>query len=231
MLRALAQLDDPAFLGVVARSLLWSALCFAALLAGSLWWLHRLLAQAGWWAWAAGLLGGLGAALLAFLLFLPVAAMIGTFYVERIAAAVERRFYPGLPPARGAPVAAQLRDALAVGGRVLGLTLLALLLALVLPGIGAVLGWAVSGYAIGRGLFGAVALRRFGRAEAARLARQRRAAILVQGGVLALAGFVPALNLLIPVLGTAAMVHVLNIGAGKISSNRWRPVVQAPPAC
>jgi uncharacterized protein involved in cysteine biosynthesis len=34
--------------------------------------------------------------------------------------------------------------------------------------------------------------------------------VLVQGCVVALAGYVPILNLLIPVVGTAAMVHVLD---------------------
>lgn len=210
MLRAVAQLDDPVFLGVLVRSVAWAALAFAALLAGSFWWLHRLLAGAGWWSWAAGVAGGIGAAVLAVLLFLPVAAIIGTFYVERIARAVERRFYPDLPPVRGTPFVAQCVDALVVGGRVLILSLLSLLLTLVLPGIGVVLGWAISGYAIGRGLFGAVALRRVDRTEALYLHRRRRPVILVQGGLLALAAFVPLLNLLIPVLGTAAMVHVLN---------------------
>jgi hypothetical protein len=44
--------------------------------------------------------------------------------------------------------------------------------------------------------------------------------VLVQGGVMALAGYLPGFNLLIPVLGTAAMVHVLdaamrlNLGRG-----------------
>jgi uncharacterized protein involved in cysteine biosynthesis len=34
--------------------------------------------------------------------------------------------------------------------------------------------------------------------------------VLAQGGVMALAAYVPLLNLLIPVVGTAAMVHVLD---------------------
>ena len=42
------------------------------------------------------------------------------------------------------------------------------------------------------------------------LYRRARPAVLAQGLILALAGYVPLLNLLIPIVGTAAMVHVLD---------------------
>ncbi len=213
ILLAIGQLADPVFLGVVLRSLFWAALAFAGLLFGAFWSLHHLVAAAGWsswWAWSAGLLGGMAAALVAFWLYLPVASAIGAFYVDRIAAAVERRYYPGFAVPRGAPLPAQLADAVSVGLRVLLMSLLAIPLALVLPGVGLVLGWLIAGWAIGRGLFGAVAMRRMSRPEAAMLARRERPMVLIQGGILAAAGLVPLLNLLVPVLGTAAMVHLLH---------------------
>ncbi len=213
MLLALAQLDDPIFLGVVLRSLAWAALAFAALLFGAFWSLHHLVAAqgwAGWWAWAAGLLGGVGAALLAIWLFLPVAAAIGAFYVDRIAAAVEGRHYPWLTAQRGASAWMQVLDAIAVGARVLLLSLVAIPIALLLPGPGIVLAWLIAAWAIGRGLFGAVAMRRMSRSDAAILARRLRPKILAQGAILAAAGVLPVLNLLVPVLGTAAMVHMLH---------------------
>ncbi len=213
--RALGQLDDEVFLGVLWRSLFWSALCFAALLAGAVWGVRELLAGHAVWAWLAGVLSGVGAAALAFFLFLPVAAVIGTLYIERIARAVERRFYPNLAAAAGAPIAVQVWDGLAVGARILLLNLGALVLALLVPGIGLLLAWAIGAYAIGRGLFVAVAMRRMGRAEAQALYTRRRLAVLAQGGVLALASLVPLLNLLIPVIGTAAMVHVLDDGVAE----------------
>ncbi|MBN9559167.1 MAG: EI24 domain-containing protein [Alphaproteobacteria bacterium] len=208
--RALAQLDDPAFLGVLWRSLAWSAACFIVLLIGAIWGVQHVLAGHAIWAWLAGIVSGLGAALLAFWLFLPVAAVIGTLYLERIARAVERRFYPGLAPAQGAPAAVQVWDGLAVGARILLLNILALILALLIPGIGLVIAWAIGAYAIGRGLFVAVAMRRMSRPDAQALYHRRRLAVLAQGGILALAGYIPLLNLLIPVVGTAAMVHILD---------------------
>ena len=208
--RALGQLDDRVFLGVLARSVAWSAGCFVALHIGAIWAVHRLLDLSGWLGWAADIAGSVGASLLALWLFLPVAAIIGTLYIDRVARAVERRHYPALPPPRGASLAAQLWDAVSVGLRILLLNLLALILALILPGVGLVLAWAIGGYAIGRGLFVAVAMRRMPRPAAEALYRGARPVVLAQGAILALAFYVPVLNLLIPVIGTAAMVHVLD---------------------
>jgi uncharacterized protein involved in cysteine biosynthesis len=51
--------------------------------------------------------------------------------------------------------------------------------------------------------------------------RYARPAILAQGCILALAGYVPLLNLLIPVVGVAAMVHVLD-RAMMLPARQWR---------
>jgi uncharacterized protein involved in cysteine biosynthesis len=107
-------------------------------------------------------------------------------------------------------MAAQIWDGIAVGLKILLLNLLALIPALLLPGIGLVLAWAIGAYAIGRGLFVAVAMRRMPRLQAEVLYARHRGIILVQGGLIALASYVPFLNLLIPVIGTAAMIHVLD---------------------
>ena len=207
---AVGQLDDPAFRMVLLQSLALSALGFAAILAGILWAVHETTLLPGWLAWIAGITGTVGASLLAFWLFLPMAAAIGTLFIETIARAVERRYYPDLPPGEPAPLAAQIWDGIAVGLKILALTLLSLVLAIVLPGVGLVLAWAIGAYAIGRGLFVAVAMRRMPRVQAEILYRRNRGIILVQGGLIALASYVPLLNLLIPLVGTAAMVHVLD---------------------
>lgn len=212
MLRAISQLDDPVFLGVVVRSLALSLLAFLALLAGSAWAMEAVVGQPGWLGWVAGILGGLGAALLAMWLFVPAALLIATLYIDRIAAAVDRRFYTALPVPVGAPLAVQAWDGVILGGQVLLLQVVAVVLAFALPGVGLLLGWAITGWAIGRGLFVAVAMRRMSRADALLLYGRRRGPVLAQGGLLALAGMVPLLNLLVPVLGVAALTHVLNRG-------------------
>ncbi len=221
--RALAQLADPTLLGVLWRSVLFAALLFAALLAGTTGAVHHHTSQHGLLAWALDALGSIAAALLAMWLFLPVAAAIGTLYFERIAAAVERRYYPGLPPAEAAPLLDQIWDSLAVALKVLGLNVLALLLTVFLPGIGLPIGWAIASWAMGRGIFVAVAMRRMPRPDAEALYRALRPAVLVQGGAMAAAGYFPLLNLLIPVVGTAAMVHVLDLSLTMPRSGRGEP--------
>jgi CysZ protein len=221
--RALSQLDDRIFLGVLVRSVAWSAVCFVLLHVAAIWAVRHLLDLHGWVGWVAEILGGIGASLLALWLFLPVAAMIGTLYIDRIARAVELRFYPTLPAARGASLVAQIWDAISVGLRILLPSVLALVLALLLPGVGLVLAWIIGGYAIGRGLFVAVAMRRMSRPAAAALYRRERPVILVQGCVMALVGSIPILNLLVPVVGTAAMVHVLDQAMTASPADRPRP--------
>ena len=211
LLLAFGQLDDPACFGVLLQSVGLALLAYLLLLGGSIWGIHGLLDAVHWPAWLAGIIGTIGVVLLALWLFLPTVLLIAMLYIEQIARAVDRRFYPYLPPPSPAALPAQLWDGLALAFRVLLLNLVSLLLALLpVPGVGLALALLVSGWAIGRGLFVAVAMRRMGRPEAQALYRRRRFAVLVPGLLLAVAATVPGLNMLVPIVGTAAMVHVLN---------------------
>jgi uncharacterized protein involved in cysteine biosynthesis len=209
--RAIAQLDDRAITAVLVRSVAWSIACFVALHVAAIWIVHRMLELHGWLAWTADILGSVAASLLALWLFLPVAAAIGTMYFDRIAIAVEHRFYPWLPAAKGASFLEQAWDGVAVAFRVLALNIVALILAFLLPGLGLILAWMIAAYAIGRGLFVAVAMRRMPRMMAESLYRANRGVILFQGAILALIAYIPVMNLLLPITGVAAMVHVLDM--------------------
>ena len=212
--RALGQLDDRVFIWVLVQSLAYAALVFFGLHVLAIGVVHWMLELHGWMAWVADILGSVAAWALALWLFLPLAAVIGTLFIEPIARAVERRWYPGLPAAVGAPIMSQIWQGLALGLRILLLNLLALLIVIFVPGIGLFIGWAVAAYGMGRGLFMAVAMRRMDRLAAEHVYRASRWTILAQGAAMALAGTVPLLNLLIPVIGTAAMVHVLDRAIG-----------------
>ena len=144
---------------------------------------------------------------------------IATLFVDRVAMAVERRHYPDLPPGMPASLTAQVWDGAMLGVLVLAMQVLALVVSVVIPGVGLIVGWLVAAWAIGRGLFMAVALRRCERGGALMLYRRRRFSVLVQGGLVAAAGLVPGLNLVAPVLGVAAMVHVLGRDAPIASRN------------
>ena len=134
--RAVSQFDDPAFRSVVFNSIGWAIVCFTALYGAAAWSVHKLLELHGVLAWAADVVGGLGALLLAFWLFLPCAAAIGTLYFDQIANAVEGRFYPRLPRARGASIIEQTLDGALLALKVLVLNITALILAFMLPGVG-----------------------------------------------------------------------------------------------
>jgi CysZ protein len=207
--RALEQFDDPAILAVLLKTLMVSIACFAALILGSVYGIHHVLAPHGWLAWVASLLGGAASLAASLWLFLPVAIVIASAFMEPVCRAVERRWYPGLPMPQGASLPIQIWDGLVVAGLVLVLNLVSLLLALLIPGIGLLLGWAITAWALGRGLFVAVAMRRMSRMDAGHLYLRHRGGVLLQGAALALAGSIPVLNLLLPVLGPACMVHVL----------------------
>jgi len=148
-----------------------------------------------------------------------IAVVIAGLFMEPVCRAVERRWYPHLPPARPAGLLVQGWDGLVVGLQLLGLTLISLMLALFLPGAGHLVGWLVTAWAVGRGLFSAVAMRRMDRRSALAFYGRIRWAVLAQGALLTLGGTVPLLNLLLPVVGTAAMVHLMQFHFHK--SDTW----------
>jgi CysZ protein len=77
--------------------------------------------------------------------------------------------------------------------------------------LGLLLAWIIAAYAIGRGLFVAVAMRRMNRIDAERLYRRGRTSVLASGAMLSISAYIPVLNLLIPIIGTACMVHILDL--------------------
>lgn len=213
-LRAFAQFDDPDFLGAVWRSVAWAVAALIGLGVLMVWGTSSLAADVQSLGWIGrvlgGLLGGVGAAVLAFYFFLPLATVIASLYAGRIAAAVERHFYPGLPPARPASLVAQSWDGVALGAKVLGWQVLMLVMALIplLAPVAVPLGWLISAWVAGRGLYVAVVMLRLDRPAALASYHERRGAVLAQGALITLGSLVPVLNLFVPVLGVAAMVHV-----------------------
>jgi uncharacterized protein involved in cysteine biosynthesis len=224
ILRAIGQLGDPRLLGVLLACVALSALAFGGLSAGCAWAAHHYLADNPWLAghpWlqaAVSGVSGLAAVLAAAWLFMPLAITIGGMFQEPVCRAVERRWYPGLAPARGSGVAAQIWDGVVLGLRMIVYSLAGLLVGLLVPGFGLALGVLITGWGLGRGMFASVAFRRMGRAEALSRYQDQRAMVLAQGMMLALLGCVPLLNLLLPILGPAVMVHMILSGRHKIET-------------
>jgi uncharacterized protein involved in cysteine biosynthesis len=215
---ALRQLGERAFLTPLLKGLGAAVLVFAGLVAAGAFGAEALAGGSGWLAMVAAALGGALALALAVWLFVPVMLALSGLFLDPVAEAVERRFYPGLPPARGASLAAQVGFNLKLGLWLGALSLATLPLAFAVPPVGAALLWLVSAVGLGHGLFEGVAQRHMGVAEARALRRAREAPVLVLGAAMAGASLVPVLNLLVPVVGTAAMTHLLHRNGTVISS-------------
>jgi uncharacterized protein involved in cysteine biosynthesis len=207
---ALGQIGDPAFRRPLLLGVLGAALALALLIWGAVeaaaW---AAAGDATWLSWLAQAAGGALGLVLAWWLFLPVAAAIASQLVEPVVAAVERSHYPGLPPPRGASVAVQVSFGLRFGLRLLVIQIVLLPLFFI-PVVGFALALLISAHALGAGMIQQTALLRMDQAGALAAWRRRRLSGWFLGLLLALMALVPLLNLLVPVIGTAAAVHLLH---------------------
>lgn len=206
-LRAIAQLGDPRITRLLGFSVLIGIGCFVAAWTG----VGFLLTQTsvfelGWLETALDVLGGLATLVLTWLLFPLVLSACVCLFLDSVAAAVEARHFPELPRAPGLPWWQSLLAGLRLLAVVIVLNVLLLALLFVPPlyAVGYVL---VNGVLVGREYFELVALRRCEPAAARELRRRHRTEVLLMGIVVTAMLTVPVLNLIAPVIGTAAMVH------------------------
>jgi CysZ protein len=210
--RALVQLPDPAFRGVLVKSLLVSLVVFVLLGVG-LWSALLVVPATGyaWLDWAIAALSSLGSLLGMMLLFPAVmTAAIGLF-LDDIADAVEHRYYAGEAPGRPLATLPAVWSALRFLGVVLVVNILLLPLYAILlffPPLLYGLSLLVNGYLVGREYFEAVAFRYQSRVEATQLRRRRRGDVWLCGVLIVLLLTIPLVNFLVPIVATAFMVHV-----------------------
>ena len=205
--RAFSQFGDPAFRRPLWLSLGLSVLVFVALWTG----IGIVLARTSffdmvWLDWAVDALGGIATLVLTWVLFPAVVTAILSLFLERIAAAVEARHYPTLPPPRTQPLGEAVLGALAFLAIAIALNLLVLPLYLV-PGVNLVAFVLLNGYLLGREYYGLVAPRRLDPEAARALWRRIRLSAVLTGAAIALLATVPLVNLAVPVIAAAAMTH------------------------
>lgn len=223
--KGFGQLSDPASRGVLWRAIAASVALFVALWIGAgflLGWAAELLV-----AWLSGfefLSGALeylqlafqgvsfaGLIFVSFLLFPAAVTFILSFLLEDIAEAVERRHYPGLPPARSQPLGESIVGALSffATATILNLILLPLyLILLFLPPFNLFVFYGLNGYLLGREYFEVVALRRLDRQDAQRLRRRYRGKVFLAGVIIAFLLTVPFVNLVTPLVATGFLLHI-----------------------
>ncbi len=140
----------------------------------------------------------------------PLSVAVCGLFLERIAAAVEARHYPQSRGERARGFGETLIHALRFLLLMAGVSLLALLLALLSGALAPAVFVLANGFLLSREYFEAVGLRHLSGAELRRLARLHAPALWALGTLLALALAVPVLNLLVPAIGVAAYTHLFH---------------------
>lgn len=219
---AFGQLSDPRTRKVVWLSIA-AALATFALLATLIWWAlsQTTLTDYSWVDWVIDLLGGLAVMVLAWILFPATVGTVSSFFLDEVVQRAEDRHYPDLPPARSGTLTEELGVALRFLALVIAVNIAALPLYLLLPGINLVIFYTVNGYLLGREYFEMVAARRMDRREAALLRKSRPLKPFLAGVVIAFLSTVPIVNLLVPVIASAFMVHIYHSMAGNRKAMGW----------
>lgn len=216
---AVRQMGDPAFRRVLLLGLALTFLLLVAVYAGFLALIQWIVPETIEIPMV-GPVGGLDTLLslgsllfmigLSIFLMVPVAAAFTGLFLEDVAAAVEARHYPHLPPAPGLGRWDAFSDSVNFVGVLILVNLVALVLFFFVGPFGTVLFWAVNGFLLGREYFQIAAMRRFGRQGAKDLRSRHALTIWAAGTLMAAPLSIPLVNLLIPVLGAATFTHLVH---------------------
>jgi CysZ protein len=161
-----------------------------------------------WLEWSIDLLSGAAVLFLVWLTFPGTVGIVTSFLLERVAARVEARHYPGLLASREQGIGEAVRLAVNFALISLGLNLLALPIYFFLPIINLLVFYALNGYLLGREYFELVALRRLDESSTRALRKAYQGSIFLSGVMIAVLTSVPLVNLAAPVIATAFMVHL-----------------------
>lgn len=146
--------------------------------------------------------------ILSIFLMMPVASAITSMFLDEVAASVEDRHYPHLPPATKVPFGDALVDTVNFLGVLIGANILALILYVMFPPTAIFIFWGLNGFLLGREYFTLAAMRRVGRKRARELRRAHSGTIWLAGTLMAIPLSVPLVNLLIPIIGAATFTHL-----------------------
>jgi CysZ protein len=137
----------------------------------------------------------------------PTASLVASFYLDDVAALVERTIDPHGPPGRPLPFAPSV--AMGIRFAVLSVLVNVIVLALtVFTGIGLVSFFVLNGYLLGREYFELAAMRHVSASEARFLFRRQWPMVFIAGAIVSGFVAVPVLNLFTPLFATALMTRV-----------------------
>jgi CysZ protein len=141
-----------------------------------------------------------------FLVFPGAISAILPIFLEPVCAAVERRYYPDLPAPRPQPWQEMVVDALRLALVTIAVNLVLLPLYLI-PVINIFVFYIINGYLLGREYFELVGVRRLVSREVQGLRRRYRNRVFIAGVVIALLLTIPLVNLFMPIVAAAFMLH------------------------
>ncbi|WP_169566956.1 EI24 domain-containing protein [Sneathiella limimaris] len=206
--KALMQLTDPAFRSVIVKSLIYAIVAqiltfivilqLAGLIPATDWdWLNSIIE----------VMSGVGALVVAVIIFpLAMSAVIGIF-LDDIADAVEEKHYPQDQPSRDIPLWSSIYDALKFFAVILACNIVVLPLYLI-PVINLFVYYLLNGYLLSREFFQQVAVRHHEMKVVNRLRKIGNMEIFLTGVAIAFCMTIPILNLIVPIIATATMVHL-----------------------
>lgn len=218
---AIGQLGDPAFRSVLLKALALSIGVFFILGAGVTAVFSSYVPDFQW-EWVntvISFLTGLGFVLGGFFLFpLVISALIGIF-LDDISDAVEEKHYPQDEKAHDIPILSSIWDAIKFLGVVILCNLIVLPLYFI-PVINLFVYYILNGYLISREYFQMVAIRHHDIDDVTKLRKTKGSEIYLMGIVVAFCLTIPIVNLITPIVATAAMVHLYKKRVGSISASR-----------
>ena len=207
--KAAAMLFDRDFRGLILWTLVLTTILFAGLLVGIEYGLSQLPELGSRWVnWFLELAAPVALVFALFVLGAPVAATIGSLFLERIAAKVDAHFYPADPRAPGTP----FFTGVGANIRLVGLALLINVALLAADaetfGAASIAGVLLNGWLLGREFFELASLRHLSRGASDALRRRHSGKIYAAGLLISVLTVIPALDLIAPFFGAALMAHL-----------------------
>ena len=116
-----------------------------------------------------------------FFLGAPVAAIVASLYLDRIAARVDAHFYPNDPKAPGTPLATSIGEAIRLIGLSLLINVALLPVDVGVPGLSEIATILVNGWLLGREFFELASLRHLSRQQSDAMRRKYSGKIFLAG--------------------------------------------------
>jgi len=208
--KTIATLAGRDFFGLLFWVAVASVLVFAGLLVGLEYGISQLPASVPPWLreTLALVAAPIAVTVLVVLLGAPVAALVGSLFLDRIAAKVDARFYPNDPKAPGAPWIGGTGERLKLIVLALLINGVALAADAEIPLIPEIVALLANGWLLGREFFELAALRHLSRPQSDALRRRHAGKIYGGGLLIALLTVIPGIDLVAPFFGAALMAHL-----------------------